>query len=399
MKDFHPVGVAINRDGQRTCFLLRHMDGDVAGGIPSKFPTRIVSPSAFEEAVRDGRVELFEDYGNGPVHVMSEEEAKRYKKAVKRYKGELSNEEYWKSEATFADNVLTVPGAINISLVSMRVMSLVNQSVFQCAIYSKDMPNELLQFIKKNSVMAVASAPDMLICNMLQVHLSKLIVTYQGTPITLCAYAARNLDNAMYRVKMMGFRNPTEFELVHALDQLNWELPEVPESQPIIYDHITVRPAPQPNASKIPAEHQKSYQVYLEHRNALMSIAINKAVGAPKVVAVVHCQPKPYIDVKNVIRDLASKLFDLGWATATQDQFNLQEGAGILLLDGWPINAIETLTKVSKECTVGTVTCICAFGLEDGEFIDALTFDQYGLYHAASEPGFKPDHVSKMCLK
>lgn len=393
MKEFHPAAVSINEQGEHIHYLLRPAEEGIKRGKPSPDPLLVVDPATFEQYVRDNRVQLFMDNGDGPQNVHTPGELKAFRKMFKKVGGAPNSEDYWRSEVTFLDNVISVPGAINISLVLARVMDILKQTVVTGAVYSRGMTPSLREYIKKHSLVMATTSPDMVTCNWALSQFIDFIKAMKDNPLTVCMDTMKHLDNTLYRIKMMGFRNVTEGELQRVVDQVSWVLPPVPEA-PTTSQSATDYIVSACETVQIPPAVQEYYNFYRMHRERLMRMQINGSVGAPKVAAVVTCVPKEYMSSYMTVGELTTAIRETGWPAASTSSLCGTANMGIVLLDGWPVDAIHTLGEIARSCSVGRITSIHVFGAESGEFLDSVEFTSDGDAICAAEtpiaPGVKP---------
>lgn len=234
MKEFHPLGVATDRTGKRTHYFLSHTTPGLKKSITTE-PTIVLTEEQFRQYVHDGHVQIFQDFGHGPVVAHTEEEAKLFKKASRnKLSVENDTELYWKGENTMRNDVITVPGAVSISIVCARVMSAVRLTNLTGALYSQSIPKSVREFLNKNSVMCNAVAGDMFVMSWTKDQLETCITTLQkaGALVTLNYSSMRNLDNQVYEAKLLGFRPVTPAELADTtafLDEITPVLPNAIE--------------------------------------------------------------------------------------------------------------------------------------------------------------------------
>lgn len=219
MKPYHPAGVAISPEKERTHFLLRDMRGVPNVKVPSVEPLLVVSAEDFRQMVRQNRIQLFMESADGSiVNVYTEEECKVFK--MTRRKVEITTENYFKGENTILDTYLDRRGALNIGLVMCRVMSIVKQAMVTGAIYCRGMSDNDFEIIKGNSLLAVRQSPDFAICNWMLSQLQDIMRIFSGRPMTCCTLPMSYTDNPLYQVKMMGFRPPTIEEIEDTRDAI-----------------------------------------------------------------------------------------------------------------------------------------------------------------------------------
>lgn len=220
MKDYHPCGVIRDSQDQSIAYLLRAMSSDSfkMEKKPSS-PALCVTADKFAQYVKEDKVQLFQDKGNGPEVSYTEEECKKLGKAAPKT-GTLTGEQYWNSEVIFNDATYGVADGIMISVVCMRKMQLVGATLVQGAIYVPGMPEDFAQQIKSNSCFMGRLTTDLFLCNWERSQLINLIIS-ATSPVSVCTRTMRHSDNAIYAKKMMGFTTPPDTEIIQVADELD----------------------------------------------------------------------------------------------------------------------------------------------------------------------------------
>lgn len=215
MKPYHLLGVIVDKDNRHVFYLLR----DVSGGKslkdtdPTK-PSIRVNPEEFKTLVGDHKVQLFELNGDEVIVSYTDEEKKEYAKTLKK-SPLITNEQYWKSEATFYNGALSAEYGLSISLVCCRQAALIKTFVIQCAVYAPKMSDTTSALFKRSCMMAVPTAGDFFLCNWDKSRMDEFIYQCEE-PISINTNTMRNLDNSLYACKMVGMKTP-ELSVVRGL--------------------------------------------------------------------------------------------------------------------------------------------------------------------------------------
>ncbi len=373
MKELHPAGVTINMNGEHVHYLLRLPGGDMTKmNKPTDKPLMVVDRTTFNQLVKENRVQLFMDNGDGPTNIHTEEEMHEFRKSIKAIGGITDDETYWKSEATFYDNVITIPGAINITLVAAHVMKLFNQVLLTGAVYSKDMYPELQTYLKKNCTTTSLTSPDMMMCNWLQSQFTQMLSDWESAPITVCMDTMKHLDNTVYAAKMLGFRNVTEGELSRVVDQLNWAIPPMPPA---------VTEAAVTTSATVASDKDEGYDSYSqyrrffqEHKDKVALYIPTTAVDGQYTVGVVTCAPTDFHSSGPSLSSLTGVLSQTGWEVATYPDLCDSPERGIMIVKDWLPSRSRVMAEIARRAPDCRIMSIHLFDWKTGKLVEVIDF-------------------------
>lgn len=228
MKEFHPSATAIDSRGVRTHYLLHYGDVQTVkkGGTQ---PAVVVNDAQFREYVKAGRIQLFQDLGEGPVVRYTEEEAKQIKKATKKLYHEYDTETYWRNEMTFRNEAIELEHGVSFALVMAR-RTPVGKLMYMVSgcIYAPGITQDMRDWIKKNSLNCTFLATDLCMCNWELNQFCAVVRSCSDVPTTVCTKIMEDLSNRLYTHKMIGFKPIDANDLRIIMETINMVKPPIP---------------------------------------------------------------------------------------------------------------------------------------------------------------------------
>lgn len=231
MKEYHPTGVVLSRDGTRVKMLLRGTSGSMGFKAKEtlKQVSHVVSWDEFCCLVKQGSVQLFVDKGNGPTVEYSPEEIKALQKISKKINTDVADELYWKSEMTFWDDCFDDPSGLSICLVCCRMIPIIKEVMVQGAFYMANPTDAVISTLSKNALVCKHHNGGVWMCNWSVSQLETILRMYDG-PCSVNTNSMRCFDNTMYAAKMPGFSALPVWKITEVADLLEHVARENPNN-------------------------------------------------------------------------------------------------------------------------------------------------------------------------
>lgn len=222
-KEFHPTALITDRQGNKIKMILKSTGGELNRRTMTgdEQVLTIVTWEQFSQFVKEGRVQLFQDNGSGPVVAYSDEERAALRKVSKKCDTYVDDDTYWKSEMVFYDDCFEKVDGISIACVCCRRVSMVKQFVVQGCMYVNDPTETLINTLKRNSLVLKQHAANLYMANWRMEELENIICHYSG-PVSVNTSSMRHLDNTVYAVKMPMFSTPEQSDVENIATRLEY---------------------------------------------------------------------------------------------------------------------------------------------------------------------------------